>query len=753
MSALTTRLTSLSSKSAVVVVSIDGVPCDFTASMAGTAPAAPRLDGRGLLVSVEESRTILDRQQRMQVGGGATIVVQDRNNLLRSLFAVRSFRSTYITALVSKTATTVPMADTTTLASSGVVYVGSETIQYTGKTGTTLTGCTRGAFGSKAQAHRGGAETGNGVYTVPPSWFGRRVRLSVQFLDDDGRPDTSFGTEALATFRLEAGAIDKGRGRWELRCSHLSDEVTKRKLGTGIRDLDGAFVSEPETTTGGADALAIWLPANTVLPTSATTPTLLVVRTKSGSRGATVTLDGVLYDGEGAFVHEILETSTVPGSGQLVVMVSPTSQSDERFGLGYLVGTLGQRPTTDKARQICVLNSAAPSLLRALTSRIGDGANGIYDALPGVEATVQGGPVVRFGAGIEASEVDTASVVAASANASGWSWVIDEEIPVGELLRDFCRASNTAAVFNAAGQLTFTPMLDQRVGASATIAEADVIGDIETTVDEGAVYSRVRLECNYDPVDGESEGTFDIIDEEIAETYGDSENTLVIESRDLVVEPVAKTGDGTLIRPATQFSELLPVFRRTMLDGRGGSLLLSFRASAKHLDRQLGDFVALSMPSVSDYRGGSLAAAQGRIVERQPDWQSMTIELTVLVTERLFHFAPFAVVVSTSGSVVISAATFGTSSPASPANSFRVGDVLKVYDPVANVVVGDGVQVTGIPSTISLNLSNAGAAPSLPVSPGWVLMLKTSTGATSTDGFAPADYTFGNGGAVPSRWR
>jgi hypothetical protein len=754
MSALTTRLTSLSSKSAVVVVSIDGVPLDLTASFTGSAPAAPRLDGRGLLVSVEESRTILDRQQRMQVGGGATIVVQDRNNLLRSLFAVRSFRSTYITTFRNKTDTTLFVADTTTLPSSGVVYVGSETIQYTGKTGTTLTGCTRGAFGSKAQAHRGGAETGNGVYTVPPSWFGRRVRLSVQFLDDDGRPDASFGTEALATFRLEAGAIDKGRGRWELRCSHLSDEVTKRKLGTGIRDLDGAFVIEPETTTGGADALAIWLPANTVLPTSAVIPTLLVVRTKSGSRGATVTLDGVLYDGEGVFVHEILETSTVPGSGQLVVMVSPTSQSDERFGLGYLVGTLGQRPTTDKARQICVLNSAAPSLLRALTSRIGDGANGIYDALPGVEATVQGGPVVRFGAGIEASEVDTASVVAASANAAGWSWVIDEEIPVGELLRDFCRASNTAAVFNAAGQLTFTPMLDQRVGASATIAEADVIGDIETTVDEGAVYSRVRLECNYDPVDGESEGTFDIIDEEIAETYGDSENTLVIESRDLVVEPVAKTGDGTLIRPATQFSELLPVFRRTMLDGRGGALLLSFRASAKHLDRQLGDFVALSMPSVSDYRGGSLAVSQGRIVERQPDWQSMTIELTVLVTERLFHFAPFAVVDSdTSGTVKLLASQFGTSSPTTPANSFRPGDTLKVYNPVTNVVVGNGVVVNTVPASDILTVSNAGASPSLPLSPGWVLMLKTSVGATSTDGFAPADYTFGNGGAVPSRWR
>jgi hypothetical protein len=216
---------------------------------------------------------------------------------------------------------------------------------------------------------------------------------------------------------------------------------------------------------------------------------------------------------------------------------------------------------------------------------------------------------------------------------------------------------------------------------------------------------------------------------------------------------VAKTGDGTLLRPLTQPDALLPSLRRSMLDARGGSLLLTFTASAKHLGLQLGDFVALSMPSVSDFRGGSLAAQQGRVVERQPNWQTMTIALTVLVTERLFHFAPFAVVVSTSGSVTISTATFGTSSPASPTTSFRIGDVLSVYDPVANVLVGDGVQVTGIPSSISLSLSNVGASPSLPASPGWVLMLRSSTGSTSTDGFSPADYTYGNGGTVPSRWR
>lgn len=751
MSALTSRLTSLSSKDAALIVSIDGVPMDITADLTGSAPAAPQLDGRGLLVSVEESRTILDRQQRMQVGGGATINVQDREGLLRSLFAVRSFRSAHITAAVSRTATTLPLNDTTPLPSSGVVYIGSETVQYTGKTSTTLTGCTRGAWGSKAQPHRGGAQTGNGVYLVPPSWLGRRVRLSVVFADDDGARDASFGIEALATFRLEAGPIDKGRGRWELRCSHLSDEVARRKLGTGLADVDGTEFAVQTVTTGiGADALAVTLPKDTILPTSSFIPTQLIMRTNAG--GASAAIDGVVFDGEGAYVHDILEVGALPG-GQVVAMVSPVSQSDERVGLGYLVGSLGGRPTTDKARQICILNYSTPPLmmLAALTSRIGDGANGIYDVLPGVEATVEGGNTRRFGAGIDANEIDVGSVLAAVPRMP-WSWVIDEEVPVGDLLRDFTRATDTAAVFTAAGELSFVPLLDVRVSASATINEADVVGDIVTTVDEGAIYSRVRVECNYDPVDGESEASVDVIDEEIAATYGDTENTLVVESRDIVVTPVASTGDGTLLRPAVSPDTMLPALRRTMLDGRGGALLLTLTASARHLDRQLGDFVALSMPSVSDYRGGTLEAAQGRIVERQPNWQDMTIDLTVLVSERLFHFAPFAVVVSeVSKTVTLSTTTFGVSSPTDPANSFRVGDLLRVYDPIANITVGLGLEVTSIPTSDTLVVNDLGS--SIPLTAGWVLMLATSSGGASADGFSPDDYTYNDGGIIPSRWR
>ena len=80
MSTFTDRLVSTSSKDLRLRVVIDGVPITFEAGTTLDAPTAGRLDGRAMLVSVDESRTVLDRQERRQVGGGATVVVQDRDN-------------------------------------------------------------------------------------------------------------------------------------------------------------------------------------------------------------------------------------------------------------------------------------------------------------------------------------------------------------------------------------------------------------------------------------------------------------------------------------------------------------------------------------------------------------------------------------------------------------------------------------------------------------------------------------------------
>ena len=60
---------------------------------------------------------------------------------------------TTTTATISNSVTTIPVASTANFVSPGVILIESELISYTGKTATSFTGCTRGAFGSSASAH------------------------------------------------------------------------------------------------------------------------------------------------------------------------------------------------------------------------------------------------------------------------------------------------------------------------------------------------------------------------------------------------------------------------------------------------------------------------------------------------------------------------------------------------------------------------------------------------------------------------
>lgn len=67
---------------------------------------------------------------------------------------------TTLTANVSNAATTLPVADTTNFLGAGAVLIGSEIIEYTGKTPTSFTGCTRGQYNSSAAAHLSGVYVG-----------------------------------------------------------------------------------------------------------------------------------------------------------------------------------------------------------------------------------------------------------------------------------------------------------------------------------------------------------------------------------------------------------------------------------------------------------------------------------------------------------------------------------------------------------------------------------------------------------------
>jgi hypothetical protein len=67
--------------------------------------------------------------------------------------ALATVSNTVLSAAIDNAVTTISVASTATLAASGSVLIDSEIISYSGVTATTLTGCTRGASGSTAAAH------------------------------------------------------------------------------------------------------------------------------------------------------------------------------------------------------------------------------------------------------------------------------------------------------------------------------------------------------------------------------------------------------------------------------------------------------------------------------------------------------------------------------------------------------------------------------------------------------------------------
>jgi hypothetical protein len=717
-------------------VSIEGASGVFSSWIDNAPSGYP-----GTIVKVEESASRLDIYRLRQTSGGLLVELQDDpQGTLQNTFTPRVRRIAYVTDDVSRTATAIPMA-TADLPSSGTVYIGGETVTYTGTASgpQRITGCTRGAFGSLAQPHRGGSEQGASVFLSPPSWFGRRVRLQAIAVGEDGNEDE---VETVGVYRLEEAPVSDGMGRWELRCSHLSDELAKRKLGQGIEEVKAGGGLFRPATASGVDVFEVATPSGVArrLKQSAAWISHAVVQFQEATNARTMFA-----------IHSVDEDTPTTGVDTVRFYRTPLTASGE-----VAVNIANVSPLIALAvewmRHVVLLQGGLPHVLMqiALTSRLGDGTNGSLDVLPGVEPATFGGPGFQMGAGMRSDEIDTDSLAALSGIISpSWSFPIDEEIPVTDLIESFCRATGSAAVYSRDGKLTFKKLRGERSAVVGVIASPGaVMGAVSARVEEQHTFARARIVCNYDPIDREFEGTVDVIDEEIAATYPNAQGTLEITDRAIMVEPVDASGLGSWLRPGLPVEQLLPALRRQMLGGRGGALVVSCRVDARLLHLQLGDLVDVQLPMVSDFRGGTLAQARGRIISRKPEWhgpQALTSEIEILIEEQLRSIAPVLYVDETTavgGDVYLlesSSTTPNVGEAASPFEAFRVGDVLRPYRISGGFLFEEFYTVLAVTDSDMTVESSDGGAPEV----GEVLILSppmsTSTG-TSADGFTLNDY-------------
>lgn len=133
----------------------------------------------------------------------------------RSRDIIRGFRAkptlrTYLSAYVSKSATTIPVFSTDGWPSSGVLHIGTEAIEYSGTTSTSFTGCSRGHWRTVPQAH----------FTQGTSAAFEADSAALAYPEVTDRPTTIEGRRAWLWLYGE-GDDPQGDGtqRWQGQCA------------------------------------------------------------------------------------------------------------------------------------------------------------------------------------------------------------------------------------------------------------------------------------------------------------------------------------------------------------------------------------------------------------------------------------------------------------------------------------------------------------------------------------------------------
>ena len=684
---------------------------------------------RRLVQTIEQGQAELDLEQRRMVGGSLRVVlVDDFDSTLAALFASRTRRATYVTGTTTAAATTINVSSTTGLPTSGTIYIGGETITYTSTTATSFTGCTRGAFGSTASRHYGGTDQGAGVFTTPPRWVGRRVRLYGYFINDDGTTTTSLRRQ-LDTFRLEEAPVYIGQGRWELRCSHLSDEVAQRKLGTGLRKIK----ARPDEAVDdvGTDYV-VW---TTEGQTGLFRPTV------SGRYPTYVAV--TFQDADGIAVLRWREANDATAS---VTQVKTEAEGD----LGS-IRRVRRGSVPDELQHWVILRGgdAGSLLLIGLTSVLGDGANGFFDLLPGTDRdTGIGGEELRFGAGVPTAEVDESAILLTGSGVVGWTYLINESISVADFLRDFCLSAEAVWRISRTGQITVQKLSEGTATPTLTVDDDLVIGEPTVELAEDVIYPRARIRCGYDPLEGDFVDSVAVVDVEMAARYPERGDELELETRALCLSRT------NVARGIVSYAQLETLVRRAMVDDGRGRLYVSARCLLPALELQLGDVVALDL-DLPDYEGATLTGRQARVVALKPDYDGGVVDVRLQVLETLRLISAGAVIASVAGTTITLLTPSLTSySSSAPGFDFAVGDTIEIVD------VSTGTTQTRVVQSVTTTTIVVTVAPTLTTPGNYIRNAPSTTNAGSTNvntyGESWDDFIYqqpATGIGLVTRWR
>jgi hypothetical protein len=614
----------------------------------GTVPHFELVARQGGVYDFEMGTKSIDLRNRRMVGGSFRFsVIDDEAESVKALFSMRIRRNTFLRVSKGYIDTgSFEVSSSAGLPNTGFVYMGAETIRYTAKAAgpdsinVDVTG--RGMFGSLPTAHHGTTAGGTSIFTQPPNWIGRRVKVIAFFVEEDGTMLTS-EAQVIDTYRIDSNPQQSSSGVFEFSCSHLSDEVATRQLGVGLDPVPVLYDPFPVTTS--------------------TERRFAIQKTRK-------------FDVATGYKTHALFAKTAAGYSvnelNLTTQFAAYTRIDFNFRNEVDATGVDDVAGSESVRHICILKNepVGKLALMALTSRIGNLANGSYDLLTGYVDEGVDGAGFRFGAGIPSAEVDTAAFLAAGLNAPWFSYVISEQVNAADFLRDFCLAAECFWLVDNNGLLTVKPYAQDANSSDFTLTE--IIGDPRVMVEENAIIPRLQLECNFNAVTGKYLQKIVLFDNDVVKKYPSREDTYLVKSKSIHLSPSNGPIEDEISLPTLTLGEIESIFRRFQYEDSRGRLIVQ---TTTHLDflasAGLGSIVGIGF-SANDFAGGDVSGALARVVSLTPRKDDGVVDIDLHIIERTSTIAPSAIISGVVGDVytLSSSAFAGDDNTGSPALQF-----------------------------------------------------------------------------------
>jgi hypothetical protein len=714
----------------VLALRIEGVPVALV-ERAIPAASAPALSGYTQFVGVtrvEEGEAALDLEERREMGATLDVeVLDDDAGTLSALFAVNTRRRTWASADALVGATTLTVQSTTGLANGQTIYSDSETITIgTVASGTSLTGCTRGAFGSTAAALFGAAGDGDAVYTVPPSWVARRAYLYGYTLTADGRADE----QLLGVWIVDEAPRCTGDGLWSLRFAGVAQEIYGRSVGVGLREAKptGAVTFG---TSSGRQTATFTVDDSTGFRLGSLFPTYVLIE-YAGDEGNTEFT-----------ICELQAVALPPGTQTITVYLDGTP-----WAPAPRTTSNGASKPASAMRPIAFVGGGPQALLYVLTSKEGQAATS-FDRLPGRATSSPYNAPWRLGAGLTTAEVDTASFSNLYESRTSMM-IIDDERSVSDLLREWCLLNGTATRITSDGKLSTFSLAPQRVAAT-TIGPDDVIPDsrIEVHADETALMPLAHVECSYNPFTRDHGVELNLIDTSLAKRYARNQARRELEFRSIGcsdganIDPEAPPFSHPAALPAGEIATIAADIMRG--DNGLARRYVSLSLTMAHLDLRIGDVVTLSQTlptafsTLPDLRGGTIVGKRARVVARRPRYDSGRVDVRLLILDNLLVVAPAATITVVVGTTLTLSTTEEEVSGVFVANDFIAGAAVRIYD-----VSGAAVHLTTVSSILSNTQLVVAAAPPFAIQAGvdYIALspAASTVGGTSFNGYSMTEF-------------